>query len=144
MGTYEYAMFDSSAVKAAMKDKGFDTYTMADAIGRSQSFVSHSIIKGKMQKRAYDLMLKVLGLPEGSFIKKEEDPAEAKPEEKKGYTMSLEVKPDRVRVGVMFNGAECDSAWSWIKGNTELDFYQAISYATHILYKQAEQRTLKQ
>ena len=44
---------------------------------------------------------------------------------------------------LFFGDQELRSVYSRIKGDTELDLMQAISYAAHMLYKLAEQEALR-
>lgn len=64
------------------------------------------------------------------------------PDNSQRLSLSLNVMSDRVRIGLLENGVETDYAFSKIRGEREVDLIQAISYATHILYKNAEQRDL--
>lgn len=59
-----------------------------------------------------------------------------------GYHLTLSVHPDRLRFGVSFGEEEIVYAWSQIRGDKELDLIKSISYAAHMCYKFAEQKTL--
>ena len=59
------------------------------------------------------------------------------------YHLTLSVHPDRLRLGVSFGEEEMVYAWAKIFGDTELDLIKSISYAAHMCYKFAEQKTLK-
>lgn len=47
-------------------------------------------------------------------------------------------------MALTFGDQELYAAWSRIKGNTELDLLQAVSYAAHLMYKLAEQQALQE
>ena len=66
-----------------------------------------------------------------------------KAQEPAGFSLDLMVKPDRVRVAIMHNGRELYSSFARINGDTETKLIQAISYAAHMCYKQAEQKELR-
>lgn len=59
-----------------------------------------------------------------------------------GYHLTLSVHPDKLRFGVSFGEEEIVYAWSQIRGDKELDLIKSISYAAHMCYKFAEQKTL--
>ena len=54
----------------------------------------------------------------------------------------MDVRPDRVRLCVKYDGVEVHRAHALIKGDTELDLLQAVSYAAHMIYKLAQQNVL--
>lgn len=58
------------------------------------------------------------------------------------YSLTLQTKPDRIRLALCDGGKEIFYAWSKLRGSSELDLAQAISYAAHLIYKFSEQRTL--
>lgn len=59
-----------------------------------------------------------------------------------GWQTRIKVAPDRLCMMVYFNGVLVEEGWSRVKGNKELGLMQAISYAAHMVYKNAEQRKL--
>lgn len=121
---------------------------IAANIGKCGTFFSDVKRAGHMKPLVYNLFINTYNLPEGSFIKKEPEPAkETKPVSKKsGYWTELEVMPDKVNLTLWFsaNGADIEvaHAFSKVKGNRELDLVQAISYAAHMIYKIVEQKEL--
>lgn len=78
-------------------------------------------------------------------ILEEEKPA--KPQIPDGYRIEMELKQDRCKLTLLFRAADTDvvvaTAGSWIKGNTELDIVQSISYAAHMIYKIVEQKQIE-
>lgn len=60
-----------------------------------------------------------------------------------GYSVNLDVNPDKVRLQILFDVAVIGSAYSKIKGDTETDLMQAISNAAHMIYKFSEQKRLE-
>ena len=59
------------------------------------------------------------------------------------YWLDLKYSHDRLKVQVMFGDEVIVGANAYIKGESELDFVKAISYAAHMCYKFAEQTTLE-
>lgn len=58
------------------------------------------------------------------------------------YSLTLQTKPDRVRLALCDGDKEIYYAWSKLRGSSELDLAQAISYAAHLIYKFSEQSNL--
>lgn len=125
------------------------TFTaMSRKIGRSDSFISKSLGLGYMHENAFSHMCATFGVEESDMMAPDavnqvtvEAPIRAS-DHSAPYSVDLTVKPDRVRVAVRHNGSEIYNAWSRIKSNSEVDLIQAISYAVHMCYKMAEQKSL--
>lgn len=130
---------------------------IGDRIGKSRSYISIVKRDGEMPEKVYRLMLNVFSLPEGSFLKQPEPEPEpeqieipTEPEkpvtQREGYWIDLQALSDKVCVRLMFSAAGADvevvHAWSMVRGNDELAIIKAISYATHMCYKFAEQRKI--
>ena len=60
------------------------------------------------------------------------------------YGITLDVRKEKLRMALTFGDKELYAAWSRIKGDTELDLLQAVSYAAHLMYKLAEQNQLRE
>lgn len=103
-------------------------------MGRYDSFISKVVTSGEFPARQFELFRTLYGIEAEAFA-----PEEAHAENG-SYSLSLEVKPDRVRVGINFKGVEIFNAYAGIKGESEVNLIQAISYAAHMCYKMAEQK----
>lgn len=117
---------------------------MGIRLGKSEGWLYNVVKAEKMKENVYNLMLAIFDLPKGTFIKKKE----RKPEKKgadviEGYQLTLDVRTDRLEVEMLYKGEKMYEAWAYIKGNTELDLVQAVSYAMHLIYKKAEQAELE-
>lgn len=139
-----YVQLNTAAMLDYMEIHGISGYDMSAMIGRSKNYVNRSIQNGRMLDAAYKILMERLGLPFETFIKKDAKKAERAPAASGlPYALSLEVHPDKVFVALQFNGQELYHAYAKIKGDTEHDLVQSISYAAHMLYKMSEQEYLK-
>lgn len=128
-------------------DSRTETYReLALQIGKGQSYFSGVLKLGEMPEAVYNLFLRIFDLPEGSFKQKPKPVAEAPVKRAHfsdepiipGYEMTLQVRPSRIRVGLVYQGTEVQYQWAEIRGDKESDLLQAISYATHQMYKFAQ------
>ena len=110
-------------------------------IGQTDSYISQCLSRGSIPQRKLELVSRLYGLDieevttvENSVVNTHSD---------QPYTLSLRVYPDKVRVGVNFNGTELYGAFAGLKGDAEVNLVQAISYAAHMCYKMAEQNHFK-
>lgn len=133
----------------ALRKKLNTTFTaMSWKIGRSDSFISKCIGLGYMNENAFAHMCSTFGVAEADMraqdaVKQVTVEIPKHPSvHNEPYSVELTVKPDRVRVAIRHNGSEIYNAWSRIKSNSEVDLIQAISYAAHMCYKMAEQKSL--
>lgn len=139
------APVDPEKFRAWCRQKGLKFRDISEAMGRSDSFVSKLLSSGEFPERQYELFCRLYGVEPKSLLK--EDPAKdlKAPEGNSGpYSLGLEIKPDRVWVSLRYQGEELYRAYSKIRGKTELDLVQAISYAAHMAYKLAEQKKLRE
>ena len=131
---------DIPAIKKYIREKGMTQADVCRRIGRSSNFLCSGT--GDMADYTYDLLIRELGAENGAFQKNEK----AAPQEVNSggglYTLGLDVSPERVVLHMYFQGTEICKAAAKIKGTRELDLMQAISYATHMMYKFAEQKEL--
>ena len=120
------------------KQRGLTLTQVSRDLGCGDSFISKALMSRELQIRKFELLQRIYAVsPDELSPDFVCDQAATGP-----WSLDLTVKPDRVRVSVRFNGAETFSGWSNIRGKTELDLMQAISYAAHMCYKQAEQKNL--
>ena len=136
---------DVPAMKKFFKANNVVLADLSKAMGFSHAWANSFLKAGRMTQPSYKLLCSTLSVPEGTFIKEEPEviiaaiPVE---EQANGYSLSLDVSPDKVRMGIMFNGCELDSAFARIRGDNELALMEAISYAALRLYRNAEQRDI--
>lgn len=137
---------DGDKVKRWLYDNRLSAVEVSQKIGTGRSFISGCIHKKKMHKQTLTLLCALYGLPKDAFLP-DPEPVRAEPAPptapQTGYSMALEVKPDKVRVAVLFDGKETYSAYYKVADNTEVSLMRAISCATHICYELAQQAELK-
>lgn len=107
---------------------------LSSFMGRSPSYLSYVISKGTMSETAYVELCKKLGVPYGTF-RPTDTPEEV-------FRLNLVYNDSKVLVQLMSGEDVVCGAWAIIKEPTRLGFLQAISYASHMMYKFAEQHDL--
>lgn len=121
------------------------TFTEASReMGRYDSFMSKVVAAGEFPARQFDLFCRLYDVSPEAF--KPDEPKEINTDVDhagKPWSLTLDVHPNKVRVGINYCGSEVYGAWSHVKDNTELGLVQAISYAAHMCYKLAEQKKLQ-
>lgn len=139
-----YLKIDGNALKSYVHSQGMALIDASEKIGRSRNFLSNVCGKGTMLDRAHKLFCETFGLPADSFLIREPEPAaESQKQKSDMYWLDLKYSHDRLKVQVMFGDEVIVGANAYIKGESELDFVKAISYAAHMCYKFAEQTTLE-
>lgn len=133
-----------SAVLNGIERSGLSMKEVSHRIGRGDSYLSASIRRGMMSAAAIPLLAKELDIPQKDLILHQEEKKTccAKDAVNK-YTAQIEVSKTKLHMTLLFGGKELYSTYSRIKGDSELDLMQAISYAAHLMYKLAEQEELK-
>lgn len=133
-----------SAVLTGIERSGLSMKEVSHRIGRGDSYLSASIRRGVMSAAAIPLLAKELDVPQKDLILHQEAQKSccAKDAVNK-YAAQIEVSKTKLHMTLLFGGKELYSAYSRIKGDSELDLMQAISYAAHLMYKLAEQEELK-
>lgn len=134
-----------SAVLTGIERSGLSMKEVSHRIGRGDTYLSASIRRGVMSASAVPLLAKELDVPQKDLILHEEEQKTyccAKDAVNK-YAAQIEVSKTKLHMTLLFGGRELYSAYSRIKGDSELDLMQAISYAAHLMYKLAEQEELK-
>ena len=137
---------DPQKMRNVLRDKGLSQVEVSEANGKSKNYISVCICNGEISTTALELIRIKYGISIKEISPEKKKEPEKKPESETsptGFSLSILVKPDRVRVGISHNGEELYSAWSLVKGETETKLMQAISYAAHMLYKKAEQKELE-
>lgn len=143
---------DCKALKEWIKNQDMTSSEMSYKLGRSKSYLSNIACEyvEYMSKPQYDLFLKTFNLPDGSFIApktgmmKQPDTDIRTPKVvPNGYWLNLKYSATAVKVQLMFGDEVVMGGISKIKGKTMLDFAQAVSYASHMVYKFIEQKELQ-
>lgn len=111
---------------------GMTLSDLSESMGHSPSYMSQALRQGKMPTSQYRLMCHVLRVDEDFF----NTPAP------KMYRLNLIYSDRKVCVQLMHGEEVVCGAWSLLKGDSQKDFIQAISYASHMMYKLAEQKQL--
>ena len=139
---------DTEALISWMDERGMTKAELSYEIGRSKNCISMVIAKGCMSTTVYDFLVRHFDLPYDAFLLKEETAAAPKKDPTPGpkhndYWLDLETYPDKLKLTLNFSSCGVDvevaHAWCCVRGNTEHDLVQAISYAAHMLYKISEQ-----
>ena len=133
-------IIDGKELLAWAASTGETQENLCEMIGRSRSFLGTSARNNKMGLGTYKFLLKTFDIPDGSFLPKVKE--EPKVTCNIGYHMDLQVFDTKLKLGLWFDEEEIVSCYSKIRGGSEFDLVQAISYAAHMLYKFAEQRDL--
>lgn len=147
------ASIDMKKFAAWVESTGKTPRDLSLDLGRGRGYIG-SILAGTSKPSAAAItgICRIYGLPESYF---DPDPtpvttveacvAELITADTSGYSLSLKIYPNRVRLGLCRDGAELSFATSRIKPGREeeLNLYQAISYAAHMLYKLKEQEVLE-
>ena len=146
MAKQKHTAIDSEELRKWLDNRP-DTYReVAVHIGKGASFFSDALRKGYMTELVFNLFIKTFDLDAEQF-KEKPKPVAPPPAVKEryaaepiieGYDMTLPVRPSRVRVGLTYKGVEVCYSWATIRGNTESDLLQAISYASHQNFKFAQ------
>lgn len=135
---------DPNKMRNVLRDRSLTQAEVSEAIGKGKNYISCCICTGAISTTALQLIGVKYGITEMDIAPEKKKEPEQKPEAPStGFSLSLLVKPDRARFGISHNGEELYGAWSFVKGNTEKNLLQAISYAAHMCYKKAEQRELE-
>ena len=127
---------DGNSLKSAIKKNNMTSAGLSREIGRGQSYIANCLDRGVMSRYALELLSRILRTNISDLMPKTG-------RDTSGFKMNLDVKPDKVYLEVLFDGQVIGSAYSKIKGQTEVDLMQAISYAAHMIYKFAEQKRLE-
>lgn len=131
---------DTQALRDWLASRPETQVELAKQIGRTSNVWYNAISRGSMSETVLAFVRKTWGLPDDAFLPKEKTPVVQGGAS--GYHLTLSVHPDKLRFGVSFGEEEIVYAWSQIRGDKELDLIKSISYAAHMCYKFAEQKTL--
>lgn len=137
-----FVKVDKDALRNCLAEKGISLSDASEEFGYHRTYLRKAIESGSVRESIIKLLEITYEIDRNDFIQKE-TPVEisATPV---GYTVDLKILPDKLCFTVKFNGEEVTHSWCKIKGNTELDLMQAISYAAHMCYKFSEQKKLQE
>lgn len=146
----EKVKINCEALKTWVKAQDMTASEMSYKLGKSKNYFSNLICgyTTEMPKALYDLFLHTFNLPENSFkliemVKPDTDTRTPKVVPN-GYWLNLKYSKTAVKVQLLFGEEVIMGGISKIKGDTLLDFAQAISYASHMVYKFLEQKQLQE
>lgn len=135
---------DVNELRKWVKETGLTQAEISRSLGGSISIIGNAIQRGHISEPFFQLLILKYGInPERLKFKEPAPKAVSTVQPEKGYATSVVVYPDKVRFAVAFDGDEIYHTYSRIKGKKEVDLIQAISYAAHMCYKQAEQKELE-
>lgn len=140
-----YVKINAEAIRRHCVANGYTMADLARRMGRTQLYFSNCLSRGSISASAYPLLVSVAGVDPDAFLARETPPkteTQHAPQPGGRYSLTLQTKPDRIRLALCDGGKEISYAWSKLRGSSELDLAQAISYAAHLIYKFSEQRSL--
>lgn len=135
--------FDARKAVAVLKKKGIHVTELSRKMGRSSNYLTNSFKKGEMPQNTFLMFCDFAGVSPDDLLVPSFSPSKICPIYQT-HGITLDVRKDKLRMALTFGDQELYSAWSKIKGDTELDLMQAISYAAHLMYKIAEQNQLQE
>lgn len=135
---------NSKVILDALNDRQKTARQVSMDLGRSEAYLSGIVSRKKAPKSMLPILAQALDIPVKRLTETQIPKTATAPEEAtQRYHTEIQVWPDRLRMVLFFGDQELRSVYSRIKGDTELDLMQAISYAAHMLYKLAEQEALR-
>lgn len=135
---------NSKVILDALNDRQKTARQVSMDLGRSEAYLSGIVSRKKAPKSMLPILAQVLDIPVNRLTESQNPKTSLAPEQAaQRYHTEIQVWPDRLRMVLFFGDQELRSVYSRIKGDTELDLMQAISYAAHMLYKLAEQEALR-
>ena len=135
---------NSKVILDALNDRQKTARQVSMDLGRSEAYLSGIVSRKKAPKSMLPILAQVLDIPVKRLTESQHPKSSLAPEQAaQRYHTEIQVWPDRLRMVLFFGDQELRSVYSKIKGDTELDLMQAISYAAHMLYKLAEQEALR-
>lgn len=113
-------------------------------IGYKKSYISNAIYSNRISKAGLEVLRLKFGLDPNLIVPPKPTSKPASDYCIKGYTVALDVRPDKVCFELLFNDEKIVRAWSKIKSNSELDFIQAVSDAAYMCYRLMEQTGMEE
>lgn len=135
--------FNVQKAAAALEKSGMSSREVSGRMGRCNNYVTSALKKGVMPPAALSVFCDLVGVSVDDLTKAPPSPSVSRPAYQ-AHGITLDVRKDKLRMALTFGDQELYAAWSRIKGDTELDLLQAVSYAAHLMYKLAEQQALRE
>lgn len=135
--------FNAEKATAALEKSGLSAIEVSRRMGRCNNYVTSTLKKGAMPPAALSVFCDMLGISTDDLTKAPPSPSVSRPAYQ-AHGITLDVRKDKLHMALTFGDQELYAAWSRIKGDTELDLLQAVSYAAHLMYKLAEQQALRE
>lgn len=135
--------FNVEKAAAALEKCGMSSSEVSRRMGRCVNYVTSTLKKGVMPPAALSVFCNLVGVSVDDLTKAPHSHTVTRPV-CQPYGIALDVRKDKLRMALTFGDQELYAAWSRIKGDTELDLLQAVSYAAHLMYKLAEQNQLRE
>lgn len=135
--------FNAEKATAALEKSGLSAIDVSRRMGRCNSYLTSTLKKGAMPTAALSVFCDMLGISTDDLTKGPPSPSVSRPAYQ-SHGITLDVRKDKLRMALTFGDQELYAAWSRIKGDTELDLLQAVSYGAHLMYKLAEQQALRE
>lgn len=135
--------FNVERAAAALEKCGMSSREVSRRMGRCTNYVTATLKKGTIPPAALSVFCDLVGVSVDDLTKAPPSPPVSRPA-CQPYGITLDVRKEKLRMALTFGDRELYAAWSRIKGYTELDLLQAVSYAAHLMYKLAEQQTLQE
>lgn len=150
---FSFVKFEADVRKIAAKNDWTLSYISEEFLARSNTYLSSCFCKRVIPLRAAAALCRELGLKLSDYeIKPEPPKPEPKPVQKeavvapeKGWsnTMNVNIGAMIVSMAVYKDGVKVAQGRAKIFDTTERGIMQAISYASHMCYKEAEQKELE-
>lgn len=134
---------DFQKMKAFLDNIGVTLTEASRKIGKSPAYLNAMSKNGEISKTAFMLFCMVYGCKKEDLIYQEPIKKPQSSMESYGWSIDLGVSPTVLTMRLKYGNDTVHTARSKIKGNTQLDLVQAISYAAHMIYKQEEQEVLE-
>lgn len=134
---------NGAVLKAWLLENKLTQTGVSRSIGYKDAYISNAIATNRISRAGLEVLKLRFGLDPELIAPLKPAPVPKNDCCIKGYTVALDVRPDKVCFELAFNGEAIVRAWSKIKGKSELDFIQAVSYAAHMCYKLVEQKELE-
>ena len=135
---------DSTELSNWILSTGNTPSEISELIGREAGYLSSCLRKSRIGFTPYKMLLRTFNLPDGSFMPTNIPQEEPKNKSnQKGWSLDLQAFPDKVRLALLFDNSEVRYCFARVRGDTELDLVQAISYAAHMLFKYTQSEKLE-
>lgn len=132
-------------------DQVSDAATISREIGFSHSYLRNLSTQGVMPRRVHLMLCAIYNLPADSFISAE--PVPYVPAKKKkvapvdnhsdGWGVRADIDGRRLNFVITKDGVDVEHQVAYIKEEGDLGFYQAVSYAEHMIHRRHDRGVLR-